>query len=278
MRQSARLRAVGCRRPLARAPSGFAQAGLPRRQSAARRAEPPWLVAPSRSGKPGRATTWLFDLDNTLHNASGAVFREVNAGMTAYIVEHLGLAEVEADALRTRYWQRYGATLLGLMRHHGVAAPHFLHQTHRLPGLELRVHGHRHDFDVLRRLPGRRIVLTNAPADYTTRVLGALGIAGWFDAVITIEDMRMFGHWRPKPDARMLRRLVARLRAPAARCVLVEDTLEHQKAARRVGMRTVWMQRWTRQADWGVAAGTRVHRRPAYVDRRVTRLGQLRRR
>ena len=47
------------------------------------------------------------------------------------------------------------------------------------------------------------------------RVLETLGLAHLFDAVITIEDMTMFGMPRPKPDARMLRRLVARLRVPA---------------------------------------------------------------
>ena len=31
------------------------------------------------------------------------------------------------------------------------------------------------------------------------------------DGVITIEDMAMFGHLRPKPDARMFRALAARL-------------------------------------------------------------------
>jgi len=246
--------------------------------AAPRPAEPPWPGAPSRSGRAGGKTVWLFDLDNTLHNASLSAFGEVNTGMTAYIVEHLGLEVAAADALRRQYWLRYGATMLGLVRHHGVKALHFLHQTHRLPGLEGRVHGHAHDFAALARLPGRRYVLTNAPADYTARVLDALGIGRWFDGVLTIEDMRMFGQWRPKPDVRMLRRLVARLRVPAACCVLVEDTLEHQKAARRVGMRTVWMQRWTRQAGWGVAAATRVQRRPAYVDRRIGRLGQLNRR
>lgn len=218
---------------------------------------------------------WLFDLDNTLHNASASAFADVNASMTAYIVQHLGIDEEEADALRRRYWLRYGATLLGLVRHHAVHAPHFLHHTHLLPGLEDRVHGHRHDLVALARLPGKRVLLTNAPADYTRRVLRALGIERWFDAVVTIEDMRMFGQWRPKPDRRMFRRLLARLRVPASRCVLVEDTLDHQKAACALGLGTVWMQRWTRGAAWGVAAATRVNRRPAYVDRRVTRLRAL---
>ena len=246
------------------------------RPPARRRARQVAQETPVARVAPGAGrSTWLFDLDNTLHNASASVFGDANLRMTSYNVEHLGVDRAVADDLRRRYWQRYGATLLGLVRHHGVHAPHFLHQTHLLPGLEDRVHGHRHDFAALARLPGRRVVLTNAPAAYTARVLGALGIGHLFHAVVTIEDMRMFGHWRPKPDTRMFRRLLARLRVPATRCVLVEDTLDHQKAARSLGLGTVWMQRWTRRAGWGVAAATRVSRRPAYVDRRITRLGAL---
>jgi putative hydrolase of the HAD superfamily len=38
--------------------------------------------------------------------------------MVAYIRQHLGVDEEEATRIRQDYWQRYGATLLGLMRHH----------------------------------------------------------------------------------------------------------------------------------------------------------------
>ena len=215
---------------------------------------------------------WLFDLDDTLHDASSASFVAINEGMTSYIERELGLGRDEAFALRGRYWLRYGATLLGLVRHHGVDAAHFLHHTHVLPGLEDRVRGHRHDIAALARLPGRRVLLTNAPAAYSARVLGVLGIAHLFDAIVSIEDLKMFGHLRPKPDARMLRALAVRLGVPPERCTLVEDTLVHQKAARRIGMHTVWMQRWLRR---GRLEG-RWRRRPAYVDRRVTRLRDLR--
>jgi len=225
---------------------------------------------------PRRDTVWLFDLDNTLHDASFAAFRGINERMTAYIEIELGLSNADADALRRRYWQRYGATLLGLVRHHGVKAAHFLHQTHLLPGLEERVRGHAHDFAALAALPGRKYILTNAPADYTARVLGVLGIGRLFDGVIPVEQMAMFGHLRPKPDARMLRRLAVRLRVPPSRCVLVEDTVGHLKSARRVGMGTVWMQRYTRSAGWGIAAATRVTMTPGFVDRRITRLAALR--
>jgi putative hydrolase of the HAD superfamily len=212
---------------------------------------------------------WLFDLDDTLHDAGTASMRHLHVAMGEYIVEALGITPAESDALRRRYWLRYGATLLGLMRHHGVKADHFLHHTHRLPGLEDRVRGHRADLAALARLPGRKIILTNAPAAYARRVLETLGIGHHFEAVLSIEDMHMFGHLRPKPDARMFRALAARLKVPPGRCVLVEDTLVHQKAARRVGMQTVWMQGWLHRT------ATRRHRRPAYVDRRIRRLNQL---
>jgi putative hydrolase of the HAD superfamily len=222
------------------------------------------------------AAVWLFDLDNTLHNASHAAFGGIDRAMTDYIVRELEVSTSDADALRRHYWLRYGATLLGLVRHHGVHATHFLHHTHLLPGLEQRVHSHPHDLAALQRLRGRKFILTNAPRAYAERVLGALGIARWFDGVIAIEDMHMFGHLRPKPDARMLRRTAARLHVHPSCCVLVEDTLEHQKAARRIGMKTVWMQRWARAAGAGIWAATRLKRRPVYVDRRIGCLRELR--
>ena len=227
-----------------------------------------------------RPRVWLFDLDNTLHNASYAAFGGINEGMTAYIVEQLGVSPGEANALRLTYYLRYGATLLGLVRHHGIKPAHFLHHTHLLPGLEGRVHGHAHDFDAIARLPGRKFILTNAPRAYALRVLDTLGIGMLFDGVLSIEDMVMFGHLRPKPDGRMLRRVAVQLGVAPSRCVLVEDTLVHQKSARRIGMATVWMQRWTRQAAKHIApqakVGVYLHRKPTYVCARISSLQQLR--
>jgi pyrimidine 5'-nucleotidase len=128
-----------------------------------------------------------------------------------YVVEHVGVSPEEADQLRQKYWLRYGATLLGLVRHHGIRAAHFLDQTHRLPGLEERLRTSAHDRAALADLPGRKFILTNAPRAYAMRVLTTLRLLRHFDGVITIEDMTMFGALRPKPDARMLRQVAAQL-------------------------------------------------------------------
>ena len=220
-------------------------------------------------------TVWLFDLDNTLHDAGAHVFGDLKLSMGAFIQRELKVDADEAWRLSQRYWLRYGATLLGLVRHHGVTPAHFLHDTHRLPGLEQRVIGHSHDFAALARLPGRKFILTNAPRAYALRVLGALGIGRLFDGVIAIEDMAMFGHLRPKPDARMLRAVAVRLGVVPQRCVLVEDTLAHQKSARSLGMGTVWMQRFARRGNEFGHAAVRWSMQPAYVDRRVRKLAAL---
>lgn len=233
--------------------------------------------------KPAKPRVWLFDLDDTLHDASTASMGHLYVSMGRYIEDTLQISTEEASALRRRYWLKYGATLLGLVKHHGVKASHFLHHTHLLPGLEERVRGHAADIAALKRLKGRKYILTNAPEAYALRVLGQLGIGHLFDGVITIEQMHMFGDLRPKPDARMLRRMAVKLRVPPSRCVLVEDTLVHQKSARRVGMGTVWMQRWlpaTAPRPPGTVAPPsrhRPHRRPAFVDQRVSRLRDLER-
>jgi putative hydrolase of the HAD superfamily len=234
-----------------------------------------------------KSPVWLFDLDNTLHDASHAAFDELHVAMGEYIGAHLDLSPEAAGALRRRYWLRYGATLLGLVRHNDVSAAHFLEETHRLPGLEERLRTSAHDRAALKRLPGRKIVLTNAPRAYALRVLAALGLTKRFDSVISIDEMTMFGDLRPKPDARMLRRVAVLLRVPASRCVLVEDTLVHQKAARRVGMRAVWMLRYLGGRFLGTvrsgenarsqtdATGHRKCAKPPYVYAKISALRQL---
>ncbi|MBB3197088.1 pyrimidine 5'-nucleotidase [Roseateles terrae] len=213
-----------------------------------------------------REPVWLFDLDDTLHHASAGIFAALGAAMNDYIVRHLGVTGEEAQDLRRRYWRRYGATLLGLVRHHAIVGSHFLDETHALPQLEEGLRASAPDIAWLRRLRGRKVLLTNAPARYARRVLRALNLLQVFDAVITVEEMQIFGHWRPKPDVRMFRHVCARLRVSPSQCILVEDSLANLKAARRLGMSTVWMRGWS---------SFHHPHRPAFVDRRVSRLREL---
>jgi len=203
--------------------------------------------------------TWIFDLDNTLHDARPHVFPHIDRAMTSYVQRMLALEEDAAGELRQHYWRRYGATLLGLVRHHGIDPRHFLHETHRVDEIGRLVRkeaGLRH---TLRSMRGRRIVFSNGPVHYAQAVLKALGIADLFDDVFTIERTR----FRPKPDAYGFLLLLRRNRLSARQCIMVEDTLENLRTAKKLGMRTIWF--------------TRAHNAPGYVDHTVRSVRALRR-
>jgi len=206
-----------------------------------------------------QSRTWIFDLDNTLHDARAHIFPEMNRAMTAYVQRALGLDEAAAGALRTEYWRRYGATLLGLMRHHGTDPRHFLHETHRFAHLEQILRKEPGLRAALKRLRGRRIVFSNAPAHYAKAVLRALRIADLFDDVFSIEHTR----YRPKPDAYGFLRLLRRNRLAPARCIMVEDTLDNLRTAKKLGMRTIWV--------------SAAHNAPGYVDATVRSIRELER-
>jgi len=158
--------------------------------------------------------------------------------MTSYVERHLQVDRTEADRLRRHYWLRYGATLLGLVRHHGVDPQHFLQETHDFEVVDL-LRAERGLGRLFARLPGRKVLLTNAPERYAKAVTRALAIDRHLGARYTIETMRLHGSFRPKPSRSMLRHMLARERVPKGRAVLVEDSAVNLRAARAVGFRTV---------------------------------------
>ena len=228
------------------------------------------------------APLWLFDLDNTLHDASHAIFPGISARMNAYLARLLGADGAPAsddtvNAARLTYWKRYGATLLGMIRHHDVDVDDFLHQTHDLGELDKLMRFERGLSHMLRALPGRKVLLTNAPTRYSREVMRRLGLQRHFSHHIAIEDMRVRGQLRPKPSKAMLRQVLRRHGVPARRCILVEDTLANLRAARQLGMRTAWVTRYLRERSHGMRAGEgfRMPKRPAYVDVKVQSVRQL---
>ncbi len=188
--------------------------------------------------------TWVFDLDNTLHDASPHIFPHINRSMTAYLQQYLQLEESAASALRMHYWHRYGATLSGLMRHHGTDPAHFLFHTHQFPELArmvLLVPRLRH---LLLHLPGRKVIFSNAPRAYVLAVLKLLRIADLFDEVMAVEQTRFC----PKPQSYGFFRLMKSLHVKAAQCIMVEDSLVNLVAAKRLGMRTIWVNKGTKNS------------------------------
>lgn len=222
---------------------------------------------------------WVFDLDNTLHDASHAIFPAITANMNAFIARYTGLPDESlspqaADALRLSYWKRYGATLLGMVRHHGVKPDVFLKAAHDLGELSSMIKSERSLARLMRRLPGQKILLTNAAWCYSREVLAHLGLRRCFVRHLAIESMRTNGQITPKPSRRLLYKVAALEHVPPSACVMVEDSTSALKAAKAIGMRTVLVWRYTcRDRVLGQSTWQEKHsgrkKRPAFVDAAV---------
>jgi len=190
--------------------------------------------------------TWLFDLDNTLHNATPHIFPHINRSMRQYIERHLGVDESEATRIRQDYWIRYGATLRGLMRHHGTDPKHFLWETHQFPDLGRMLDFERPMLHILRKLPGKKILFSNAPRHYTDAILEMTGLGRCFSATYSVENLR----FQPKPMLAGFRTLLRAEHLDPKRCIMVEDSLPNLISAKKLGMKTVWVSTSLRQSPF----------------------------
>jgi putative hydrolase of the HAD superfamily len=176
---------------------------------------------------------WVFDLDNTLYPPEVALFDQIEVLMTDYVAQALKVDHVEANRLRDHYWQSYGTTLAGLMAEHTIDPDPFLIAVHDIdfsvlpPAPELA--------DLIRALPGRKIVYTNGTAPYARNVLAARALDGVFDAVYGVEH----ASYRPKPEQAAFEAVFALDNLPPTQGAMFEDDIRNLAAPHAMGMRTV---------------------------------------
>jgi putative hydrolase of the HAD superfamily len=174
---------------------------------------------------------WVFDLDNTLYSTP-LLYDAVGERMTAYIARALAVSDAEALVLRERYFDDYGATVVGLSRHHAMDAHDFLAHVHDVdysvldPDPELGA--------LIEQLPGRKIVFTNGGGGHGQRALAQLAIAHCFELVFDIEAAGL----APKPQRAAYERLIDACGIDPAKSVLIEDSARNLEPARALGFAT----------------------------------------
>jgi beta-phosphoglucomutase len=86
----------------------------------------------------------------------------------------------------------------------------------------------------LKREGWRQAIASSAPRLNVEVMLEACGLAPFFDAIVSAEDVTA-----GKPDPQVFQTAAARLHATADRCIVVEDAAVGIEAARRAGMRSI---------------------------------------
>jgi putative hydrolase of the HAD superfamily len=180
-----------------------------------------------------RVATWVFDLDNTLYPHHLNLWQQVDVRIRDYIVGLLKVTHDEAFRLQKDYYKRYGTTLRGLMKEHGLEPDEFLEIVHQIdyspltpnPALGLAIE----------ELPGRKLILTNGTRNHADEVLRRLGIDKHFEAIFDIKSAEL----EPKPNAAVYERFLARHKVDPGKAVLFEDLARNLEVPHALGMTTV---------------------------------------
>ncbi|NNG05873.1 MAG: pyrimidine 5'-nucleotidase [Inquilinus sp.] len=191
--------------------------------------------APRATDPLDHVEVWIFDLDNTLYPASCDLFAQVHRRIGEFIARQLAVDLDTARQVQHKFFLEHGTTLRGLMTEHGVEPSAFLDFVHDIdvspvpPDPSLRAS--------LERLEGRKLIFTNGSVAHAERVIGRLGVAGQFEAIVDIAA----SEYLPKPDRRAYDRMIASHRFDPRQAAMVEDMAVNLRPAHALGMTTVWV-------------------------------------
>ena len=201
----------------------------------------------------------LFDLDNTLYPAERDLFSLLDVRINRYMEEVVAIDSGDVDKLRRRYWKDYGATLQGLIRHHGVDPEDYLDYVHAVDVSSRLSFDHELQQTINElRLPS--YVFTNSSRCHVERVVTALGLDGLFSGVF---DIRI-ADYQPKPNPAPYQQVLKTLGLSGVQCIMVEDQLQNLRVAKQFGMKTVL-----------IGPGTTVESERSYVDAQLERSADI---
>lgn len=161
---------------------------------------------------------YLFDMDGVLVDSRAAWFRSFNEA-----------GKIGEEEFEKTFW---GRDLLTNIRAVGETREHFcdsilvkyIDAIETIPGAR----------EVLSSLKGRKALITNTTSRCTDRILGEHGLLGYFDAIVTGDEVE-----RAKPDPAIIRLAMERIGASPESTVVIGDSEQDVAAGRAAGCVTV---------------------------------------
>ena len=177
--------------------------------------------------------TWVFDLDNTLYPHHLNLWQQVDERIRSFIADFLKIPPDEAFRLQKDYYRRYGTTMRGLMTEHGLQPDDYLDYVHRIDHSPLTPNPALGA--ALKRLPGRKLILTNGTRRHADAVMKRLAIDEHFEDVFDIVAAEL----EPKPSVKTYERFLDRHHVDPHRTAMFEDLARNLEAPHALGMTTV---------------------------------------
>ena len=201
---------------------------------------------------PGKVTTLVFDVDDTLYDVGcGFTAHRNGDAVFDFMVETLGFADATAaKVVRDLYFERYHSTVKALtVAEQEGALPEGVH----FEAAHLADHwASKLDFaryltpnptliDSLQRCPLKLVAFTNAPKKYAIAVLEALQLRSFFpdERLFAVEDVMALSPPCCKPEPAAFAHVLSASGCAAEEAVMIEDSMKNIRAAKALGMHTV---------------------------------------
>jgi pyrimidine 5'-nucleotidase len=178
-----------------------------------------------------RFSTIFFDLDDTLYPPSSGLWPTLKGRINRYMIERIGIPEQDVPVLRERFFRQYGTTLRGLQANYHVDMAEYLAYVHDVR-LADYIHPDPVQQAVLKALPTRNVIFTNADVQHARRVLKVLDIEQYFAEVVDVNVMDPY--CKPSPEAFALA-IKAGGESDPSKCVMIDDLPHTTRAAREFG-------------------------------------------
>lgn len=178
-------------------------------------------------------TDWIFDVDNTLYPRSCDLFGQIDKLITEYVIEITGLEFGKARQLQKQLYRDHGTTMNGLMQTYGIDPEHYLQAVHDIDYSPVAPHPEL--VEIIKSLPGRKFVFTNADNDHAREVLARLGGGDLFDGMFDIRA----ANYQPKPQRSAYEKCVAAFDIVPEQAVMFDDMEQNLRVPNALGMRTV---------------------------------------
>lgn len=179
---------------------------------------------------------WVFDNDGTLYTQHKAVEVVVVEFMMAFITKQFGVSREDAIQKRKDLLQKHNTqyTLIAL-REEGIPESLFIQETYlKVDPTAFGITPSPRLKQLLRQLPGEKVVLTNNPAEFAEKILRAIGVREHFSAIYGMHEIDY--KQKPAPEAFAI---LDRYLKHGQRVVFVDDEMPNIRTASQLGCLTV---------------------------------------
>lgn len=178
---------------------------------------------------------YIFDLDNTLYLPDKGTLKRIDSRIKEFIRLHYNITrEEDIQEKRKEYFFKYGSSLLGLMKEYNLDPYHYLEFIHDiedeyLPEYDTKI------VEILKRIKGTKIILTNSYKKYALRVLENLGIINLFEDIFDVVDMNFLN----KSHDSSYQMILDSKRVKPEECVMFDDIWHFLEVPKKLGITTV---------------------------------------